>query len=60
MMIWIVAFPAYLAKREAYKRPIIKSGGALDDIQKLADLRATGILTASEFEIKKQELLKRI
>jgi hypothetical protein len=60
LLLWIVAFPGYLAKRGEYKR--LKDGktNTLTDLQTLADLRDRGVLTAEEFEAKKAELLKRI
>jgi len=38
----------------------VAAPGAIDQIKKLAELRDQGILTAREFEVKKQELLSKI
>jgi Short C-terminal domain len=68
LLMWIVAFPAYLAKRNEYKlRPA--TSGQLGGIQvpdvpsqigQLAELKAHGILTDEEFQVKKTELLSRM
>jgi hypothetical protein len=64
LLLWIVAFPAYLAKRGEYKR--LKEAGdaptttALGDLQTLGDLKDRGVLSAAEFEAKKAKILKRI
>jgi|SRR5580704_4103315 hypothetical protein len=63
--LWIVAFPAYLVKRDEYKR-VIAPGKApqgdspLDQVERLAALKTRGLVTEEEFETKKRELLSRI
>ena len=69
LLLWIVAFPVYLAKRNEYKQATAMdtertSGHGGSDIpaqiSKLAELRAQGILTDEEFQAKKRELLARM
>jgi len=59
LLIWIVAFPAYLVKRDAYRNWKEPGGGTLSDIALLADLKDRGAITAEEFEEKKAAILKR-
>ena len=70
LLLWIVAFPAYLVKRDEYRQALAKRGSAADNktqttdvpsqISKLAQLRAQGALTEEEFQAKKTELLARM
>jgi hypothetical protein len=62
LLLWIVGFPFYLAKRGEFKR--VNSGqsasvnnDSLSQIEKLAEMKEKGILTAEEFDGKKRELL---
>jgi len=62
LLFWIVCFPFYLAKRGEFKR--VNSGqsnsvnnDSLSQIEKLAEMKEKGILTAEEFDSKKRELL---
>lgn len=71
LMLWIVSFPFYLAKRGEYKRinsskaqkativstQAIASGDLLTQLDKLAQLRDRGVLTDEEFNVQKQKLL---
>jgi hypothetical protein len=50
--------PQALAKRETQLRPPMQS--IPEQIQKLADLKNSGILTAEEFESKKKDLLSTL
>lgn len=68
---WLLAFPAYLAKRGALKAAAAPQDGSsaaanvsvpaenrtLEGLEKLADLRDRGVLTADEFDQKKRQLL---
>jgi uncharacterized membrane protein len=68
LLLWIVAFPVYLAKRSEYKqatamdteRTSARDSDIPSQIRKLAELRAQGILTEEEFQTKKRELLSRM
>jgi uncharacterized membrane protein len=70
LLLWIVAFPAYLVKRDEYRQALAKRGSGADNgpqttdvlsqISKLAQLRAQGALTEEEFQAKKTELLARM
>jgi hypothetical protein len=65
LVLWIVAFPAYLVKRDEYKRVIAGNAGkgadgALVQVEKLADLKTRGIITEEEFQTKKRQLLSRV
>ena len=66
LLLWVVAFPAYLAKRGQYKRLKEPGGGepganaAVEDLKRLADLKDRGVISEEEFSAKKAELLKRI
>ena len=67
LLLWIIGFPAYLAKRGSYKRAVVNTvttatrssanSNALEQIEKLGELKAKGLLTQEEFESKKKELL---
>jgi hypothetical protein len=67
LLLWIIGFPAYLAKRGAYKRARAErseprtttsaSADALAQIEKLGQLKQQGILTQEEFDTKKKQLL---
>jgi len=63
LLLWIIGFPFYLAKRGEFKR--VNSGqsnsmsnDSIGQLEKLAEMKEKGILTEEEFTIKKQELLK--
>jgi hypothetical protein len=70
--LWIVAFPAYLAKRDEYKRMMTatdEQDEQLDDVQaadipsqiaNLFELKTQGLLSEEEFQTKKTELLARM
>jgi len=63
LLLWIVGFPFYLAKRGEFKRVNSEqsssiSNDSISQIEKLAEMKEKGILTEEEFNSKKQELLK--
>ncbi len=66
LLLWIVGFPFYLAKRGEYKR--INSGqtksmvsdDSITQLEKIAQMKEKGILTDAEFNAKKQQLLGNI
>jgi uncharacterized membrane protein len=70
LLLWIIGFPFYLAKRGEYKRINSKSSQVqekqsfshgsdpITQIEKLAQLKEKGIITEEEFAQKKKELLK--
>ena len=63
LLIWIIGFPVYLAKRNEFKKinstePSKLSGDSIAQLEKLAEMKSKGILTEDEFNRKKQELLK--
>ncbi|MBX3158369.1 MAG: SHOCT domain-containing protein [Deltaproteobacteria bacterium] len=46
---------------EGFATPVTKPAAtSLDELQKLADLRDRGVLTAQEFETKKRQILDRV
>jgi hypothetical protein len=71
LLLWIVVFPAYLIKRGALKAAVAAQagpgaapgatvaaqGGAIESLEKLANLRDRGVLTETEFDQKKRQLL---
>lgn len=63
LLLWIIAFPIYLAKRAEFKRinsgqsPSI-SNDSIDQLTKLAEMKEKGILTEEEFGAKKEQILK--
>jgi uncharacterized membrane protein len=64
LLLWIIGFPFYLAKRGEFKR--VNSGqsnsisnDSISQLEKLAEMKEKGILTEEEFTAKKQELLKQ-
>jgi uncharacterized membrane protein len=64
LLLWIIGFPFYLAKRGEFKR--VNSGqsnsmsnDSIGQLEKLAEMKEKGILTEEEFNAKKQELLKQ-
>lgn len=72
LLLWIIAFPMYLIKRSAFIAALKSDGPArtapsgasgprhsapLADLEKLAELRAKGILSEEEFLAKKREML---
>ena len=69
LLLWIIGFPAYLAKRGEYKRaaaqrhqatppPPQSHTNALEQLAKLGELRKSGVLTEEEFTAKKKQLLE--
>lgn len=69
LLLWIVGFPAYLAKRGELKRVAAvatsasispsspPANDALEQLAKLGELRKSGVLTEEEFTAKKKQLL---
>jgi hypothetical protein len=70
LLCWIVAFPAYLVKRGAYKRAIIASrqstssvapeGDLISQLSALADRHSLGLLSDEEFQAQKKQLVHRM
>jgi hypothetical protein len=68
LLLWVVAFPAYLVKRTEYQRPAavgaqsgsVQGADIPSHIGKLAELKTQGLLTEEEFQAKKRELLSRM
>ncbi len=59
LLLWVIAFPAYLVKRNEY-RGLRRTLNGVEQIAQLAQLRDAGTITEKEFEDKKRELLARI
>lgn len=64
LLLWIIGFPFYLAKRGEFKRvnsdqSNSMSNDSIGQLEKLAEMKEKGILTEEEFTAKKQELLKQ-
>lgn len=70
LFFWLISFPLYLIKRGDIKLAVQKSAqptlknpntpvgnDSLEQLEKLADLKAKGILTEEEFNKKKQQIL---
>jgi len=68
LLLWIVGFPYYLAKRGEFKRINEKgqngqgsfsqgTGSNINELEKLANLRDRGVLTEQEFQMQKAKLL---
>ena len=67
LLLWIIGFPFYLAKRAEYKKINAKDNSKIDKgqaesdyipkLEKLAEMKDKGILTEEEFNMKKKELL---
>lgn len=71
LLLWIVGFPFYLAKRGEYKRINSNSNtlqqqvrkqssfgsDSISQLEKLAQLKEKGLVTEDEFNTKKKELL---
>jgi hypothetical protein len=63
LVIWIIAFPLYLAKRGDFKRAIANfsqaatGSGHIEQLERLAQLKEKGAITADEFETQKKQLL---
>jgi len=70
LLLWIVGFPFYLAKRGEYKKvnavppplpvnapPARGQDDSIDRLERLAQLRDKGVLTEAEFQAKKSQLL---
>ena len=53
----IQAYTEQKAQFDAYVRETASSGGTADQLSKLADLKAQGVLTDAEFEAQKAKLL---
>ena len=53
----IEAYQTQKAQFDAYVRETASSGGTADQLSKLADLKAQGVLTDAEFEAQKAKLL---
>jgi hypothetical protein len=62
LILWVVAFPAYIAKRVEYLEAseTTEDSDLLSQITKLGELTTQGILTQEEFQAKKTELLSRM
>ena len=65
LLMWIIGFPAYIAKRGAYKQalsnhPASGSSDAIGTLQRLSELRDRGAISDEEYESKKRDLLGRI
>lgn len=74
LLLWIVAFPLYLASRNKLVEAAERRQGAgpknargqesavdvTAALAKLGELRSSGVLTDAEFEAKKSELLARL
>ena len=67
VLLWIVAFPAYLLARRAYLRTPAPSSAAavppreldlISQLAALADLHSQGLLTDEEFQAKKKVLVR--
>ena len=64
--LWILAFPLYLAKRGAFKQAIAQSAqpsassSKIEQLERLAQLKEKGAITAEEFETQKKELLAAV
>jgi len=63
LLLWIIGFPFYLAKRAEFKRVNSAQSNdmnndSIDQLEKLAEMKEKGVLTEEEFTAKKQELLK--
>ena len=62
LLLWIVGFPFYLAKRGEFKRINANNqentqDDSLASLEKLAEMKDKGILTEDEFNSKKKEIL---
>jgi len=62
LLIWIIGFPFYLAKRGELKKvnsaqSSKMNGDSIKQLEKLGELKEKGILTEEEFNEKKKELL---
>ena len=53
----IEAYKEQKAQFDSYVRETAGSGGAADELTKLADLKAKGVITDAEFEAQKAKLL---
>jgi hypothetical protein len=70
LLLWIVGFPAYLAKRGEIKSArvpapspspasVATSADTLAQLEKLGELKQKGILSDEEFAVQKRQLLSR-
>ena len=62
LLIWIIGFPLYLAKRGELKKassaqPSKMNDDSIKQLEKLGELKEKGILTEEEFNQKKKQLL---
>ena len=62
LLLWIIVFPLYLVKRSKFKefnmnKNFNSANNVISQIEKLAEMKANGILTEDEFNKKKSELL---
>ncbi len=65
LLLWLVAFPAYLVKRSEHKQTPgadnpRQAADVPSQIARLAELKTQGALTEEEFQAKKAELLARM
>lgn len=67
LLLWAVAFPAYLVTRRRYKRAASATAPAgrihqetdlISQLGALADLHSQGVLTDEEFQAKKKDLVR--
>lgn len=56
LLLFIVAFPAYLIKRPQYLSGPVLGASDLDRLTKLVELRDRGALTEEEFQAQKRKL----
>ena len=66
LLLWIVSFPAYVIRRDAFLRAVVANRGEvtpnndyLGQLERLAELKQKGVLTEEEFSTKKQSLLSQ-
>ena len=68
LLLWVVAFPAYLVKRRTYRQMAAAGGQSLDiqgtdlisQLGALADRYSQGLVTEEEFQAKKKALVHRM
>ena len=69
ILLWIIAFPMYLATRPKYAKVKLENSSEykdklsltqLEKLEKLGKMKESGILTEEEFDKKKKELLKLV
>ena len=66
LLLWIVGFPMYLVNREKFKAAnagtaavAIVGGSTAVEIERLVELRKSGVLTDEEFQAQKAKVLAR-